>query len=260
MALAFVTIASYAQQAPRKPQPWDTCTFVEGKGVTCHAAEKARKFEDYLSIGWTHDPVDGFTMEFEYGLVKPAEYKVSSAWREDGQLGNSRIRSVNYMIDGSLYGENGVSVMIAERNDGLWIPLMKIAGDLPQPVVFRNGGVIAISRDFGGNVPMIATWAWVWNGKGPLLMNANDAIPQAAAKLGTGYGCFEVGIDWESLFTSTSCFHETAANKGTVGNKPSFHYQLQVWFELKGAQLVPMRVELEDFAQEGPREEPKHWP
>ena len=158
---------------------------------------------------------------------------------------------MTYLVDDA---SHGMSVMIAERNDGLWIPLMKIAGDLPQPMVLRDGAMIAIGKDLGGNIPSVRTRAWVWNRRGPLLLNAYAAIAEATAKLGTGYSCYGTGLDWESLYTRTLCSH------GEVRNKASYHYQLDVWFDLKDAQLLPKRVELWDIAQEGPRDEPKYWP
>jgi hypothetical protein len=250
MALLFVTIASYAQQPQRKPEAWDTCIFIEGKGDFCHAAEKARKFEDYLRIDWTVDPLDGFTLEAGFNLLKPTEHKITVMSEDIGRLANSRVRSIKYSVDGT----RSMSIILAERADGLWIPLMKIVGDLPQPAQVRDG-VIAISRNFGGNMPMYRTWAWVWNGQGPILLDPYAAVADATEKLGKGYGCYAMEFEWETLHTRTYCAHEGYQHKA------DFHYLLDVWFDLKDAQLlVPKRLELEDVGQVGPRDEPKHWP
>jgi hypothetical protein len=250
LVLFWATIVSYAQQPTRKAEAWDTCIFIEGKGDFCHAADKATNFRDYLGIEWTFDPLDGLTLESGFNLLKPAEHKITAMSEDIGRLGNSRMRSVKYLIDAA---PSGSSVILAERADGLWVPLMKIAGDLPRPALVRDG-VIAMSKNFGGNVPDIRTWAWVWNGAGPLLLDPYTAVAEATEKLGTGYGCYRTEIEWATLHNLTWWLH------GEYRSRGSFHYQLDVWFDLKGAQLVPKRLELVDVAQEGPREEPKHWP
>lgn len=255
IVLLLAAMVGYAQQPPRKPEPWDTCIYVEGKGDYCRAAEKARKFEDYLSIGWTLDPVDGFTIESGFNRLKATEHKINPVWREVGQLGASRIRTVKYLIDDAT---DGVSVILALRGDGLWIPLMKIAGGLPAPTVLHDG-IIGMSRNFGGNVPMFRTWAWVWNGQGPILLDPYTAVDDATQKIGGGYGCYAMEIEWDTLHTRTYCARGEDLQKGNF-QRGSFHYQLDVLFDLKDAQLVTKQVDLVDFAQEGPREEPKHWP
>jgi hypothetical protein len=238
---------AYAQQTPRKPEPWDTCTFIEGKGDYCNAADKARKFEDYLSIAWMFDPVDGFTVNTPFNYIKPAEHKINPGWQEMGRLGDNRVRSVRYLIEDA---PGGAGVMLAERKDGLWIPLMK--GVPGETAVVRNGTIIAISRDFGGNVPMVRTWAWTATDAGPMLINADEAPTNAIAKVGPGaWGCYGTEMEWDTLHNHTWCWLGEWINKG------SGHYELNTWFELQGATLVPTRVVLKDL---NPGGETKVWP
>jgi hypothetical protein len=248
LALLFVTMVSFAQQPPRKPEAWDTCIFVEGKGDFCHAAEKARKFEDYLGIAWMFDPVDGFTLNSPFNF-KPAEHKINPVWQEVEQLGDSRVRSVKYLIDDAL---NGPHVILAERKDGLWIPLMKIAGDLPEPVVLRDGAIIGMSRDFGGNIPMVRTWAWISSAAGPIALDVDGAANEAVQKVAAGWDCYNTGIEWNTLHTQTACW------QGEWRNKPSVRHKMDAWFDLKDGKLAPKQVDLSPI--DLPGAEAKHWP
>ena len=249
MALLFVTIVGYvgyAQQAKRKPEAWDTCTFIEGKGDYCNAADKARKFEDYLSIAWMFDPLDGFTVNTPFNYIKPAEHKINPGWQEVGRIGDSRVRWVRYLID----DRGGEAVMLAERKDGLWIPLMKgVPGEI---AVVRNGAIIAISRDFGGNIPMVRTWAWTSSAAGPILLNVDDAANEAVQKVAAGYSCYNTEIEWSALHIHTWCW------QGEWLNKPSVRHVMDAWFDLEDGRLVPKRVDLSPI--DLPGEESKHWP
>jgi len=246
-AIFFISVSVSAQKPAR--EPWDTCIFVEGKDEVCHAAEKARKFEDYLNIDWSFDPIDGFTLNSGFNLVKTPEHKVKPVWREVGELAGTKFRSMKYLVDDAT---DGVKVILAQRNDGLWMPQLKIAGDLSEPTIAHNGAIIAISRNFGGNVPMVRTWAWAATAAGPRFVDADRAPTEAIAKVSAGpWACYTTEMEWDALHNRTWCW------LGEWPNKAGVHYQLDTWFELRSASLVPARVVLLNM---NPGGETKVWP
>lgn len=60
---------------------------------------------------------------------------------------------------------------------------------MPDPRVVAVGrtNVLVIERDFGGNIPMVMTWAWVWTAKGPMRIEVEKAIQEAIAKVAPGH-------------------------------------------------------------------------
>jgi hypothetical protein len=245
----FLPLLVQAQERLGQPSAWETCIFVEGKGDSCRTADKARKFEDYLRIDWTLDPVDGFTLNAGFNLIKPAEHKIQAKWQEVGKLGPSTIRKIIYVVDDV---PTANSVIIAERNDGRWIPLMKAAGDFPQPSIFRGGAVLATSMDFGGNIPQVAAWAWVWNGQAPMMIEVFNAIGDAVQKVAPGWGCYSTDMDWQMLHILTWCW------QGEWRDKPSVRHEMNAWFKLENGKLLPERVVLSPI--DLPGEQTKYWP
>src|SRR5438552_3726889 len=152
-------LQAWTQQVRREPAAWDTCTFIEGKGVFCVVGERPREFGDYLRTEWLRQPVDGFSVNSGLDRIQPNDSGFKATWREIGVLGTIRIREVRYVVgDVNMCAH----VLLAERKDGLFAPLLKWCGDLPDPVLYQVGesSVLVTSRDFGGNIPMVSTWAW----------------------------------------------------------------------------------------------------
>jgi hypothetical protein len=85
----------------RQPSPWDTCIYVEGKADFCRSGENARKFEAYLRPDWLKQPVDGFTVNTGLDRLQPRD-TFKATWREVGVLGSSRIRQMEYLVNGML--------------------------------------------------------------------------------------------------------------------------------------------------------------
>jgi hypothetical protein len=180
LLIVLSSLQSFSAQdaSTRKPMPWDTCIYVEGKGEFCQMGEKPRKFEEYLQADWLKEPVDGFSVNTGLDRLQPGKDKLTAKWQEVGILGSSRIRQMEYFVNGRPIG---ASLILAGREDGLFVPLMKWNGELPEIKVYRPGksGIIGFSRDFGGNVPMVKTWAWTSTNSGPQRMDLEQALSDA---------------------------------------------------------------------------------
>ncbi len=243
-----VPLRTSAQQVPREPMAWDTCTFIEGKGHRCVIGEKPRKFEEYLNTEWVRQPVDGFSINSGLDRIPQTQSGLKATWHEIGVLGTARIREVRYFLNDAPIC---AKVLLAERKDGLFAPLLKWCGDLPEPVLYRVGGssVLVIARDFGGNIPMVQTWAWTDTVAGPILLDIEQARNDAVQKIAPGHGSYSTFIDWDTLHTRTYAW------PGEWPGKVGVHETVDIWFELKDAKLIPKRVELLE-----PDHETKHWP
>jgi hypothetical protein len=242
-----VPLEIWTQDARREPVAWDTCTFIEGKWDRCSGGEKARKFEAYLQAEWLRQPVDGFSVNSGLDRIRPND-RFTATWRDIGTLGTSRIREVRYIVDdGAIPGV----VLLAERDDGLFAPLLKWTGGAPEPTLYRIGGsfVVVITRDFGGNIPMVRTWAWTGTAAGPILLDVEQAQAEALQKVAPGHNSYSTGIDWDTLHIGTWSW------AGEWPRKPGVHESVDIWFDFKDAKLIPKRVELSE-----PGHETKHWP
>jgi hypothetical protein len=158
--LSFVVpLESSAQQARLEPMAWDTCTFIEGKGHRCVIGEKPRKFEDYLNTEWVRQPVDGFSVNSGLDRIPQNQSGFKANWREIGVLRTTRIREVRYFLNDVPVC---VKVLLAERKDGLFAPLLKWCGDLPEPVLYR-----VADRPFSLSPGTLAgTFQWFRRGRG----------------------------------------------------------------------------------------------
>jgi hypothetical protein len=112
-------------------------------------------------------------------------------WREVGRLGNHRIRSVQY---GSTEGAFA-DLILAEGSPGIFSPLMKWSGRMPDPAVYEADGtqVLDLQRDDGGNVPMVREWTRLWGTNGPVRLEAQDVIPEAIGLVAPGYNGYDTG-------------------------------------------------------------------
>lgn len=238
-----------SNEVQRKPAPWDTCTYVEGKADICRAGETARKFEEFLRPDWLKQPVDGFTVNTGLDRLRPRD-TFRATWREAGVLGSSRIRVVEYLVNDM---PAGAYLILAERKDGLFAPLLKWNGTLPEIKTFRPGpaGILGFSRDFGGNIPMVRTWAWTSTDAGPLLMDLDQSLRDAIQKVSAVHNCYNTEVEWETLHLRSWCW------SGEWPGKVSVKGVIDVWFDFKDAKLVPGRVELRNTENAA---DIKRWP
>ncbi len=234
-----VALESSAQQVRRKPAAWDTCTFIEGTGDACAVGEKPRKFEEYLHTEWLRQPVNGFSVNSGLDRIQPNNNGFKATWREISVLGTSRIREVRYFLnDVEIPG----ALLLAERRDGLFAPLLKWSGDLPEPALYRFGGssILVMTRNFGGNIPMFRTWAWTGTVSGPILLDIEQAQNDGVQKVAPGHASYNTGMDWDTLHIRTYAW------PGEWPGKVGVHETVDIWFDLKDAKLIPKRVELSE--------------
>ena len=76
-------------------------------------------------------------------------------------------------------------LLLAEGSPGIFSPLLRWSGQMPEAVIQRGGAVsvLVVQRDFGGNVPMVSTWAWVWGPLGPITLNVEGVVADAIQKV-----------------------------------------------------------------------------
>jgi hypothetical protein len=255
-AVFFAGIASLSGASPqqadavrRQPAPWDTCIYVEGKADVCKPGESPRKFEEYLRSDWLKQPVDGFSFNTGLDRLQPKD-RFRAVWNEVGVLGASRIRQVDYLVNDSSVG---AYLILAERRDGLFAPLLKWNGPLPEIKVYRPGptGVLAFSRNFGGNIPMVRTWAWTFTAAAPLQLDLEQALGSAVQKVSSTHRCYDTEFEWETLHLLSWCW------SGEWPGKPGVKDQINIWFDFKDGKLVPKQVELRNIENANGT---KRWP
>jgi hypothetical protein len=247
-ALYLFSTAASSQDAPREAMPWDTCTWVEGKGGDCRAGNPPRPFKEFL------DPVqlvkahrDGFSAEFGWDLDQKGA-PVKANWREIGLLGSHRIRTVRFSR-----GEYPLAdLVLAEGSAGIFTPLLNWSGTMPDPVIYRVGpaSVLVVQKDFGGNVPMVSTWAWVWGSIGPIKLDVERAVHDAIHKVAPGHTGYDTGLDWDALHSRTWTWPE-----GEYPGKVGVGETAEAWFDFDGTRLAVKRAV---FRKDGGAE--KRWP
>ena len=235
LAAAFVSaavLASHASPAPVPPAAatWMTCDWVEDKGGDCVGGEAPHPFDYYLHPEtWDKRHFDLPAGDYEKLRAEP---------REIGRLGTYAIRSVRYFLGESPTGD----VLLAERVPGRFVPLMWWAAKIDPPILYRPNGVqvLAMSRDFGGDVPTVETWAWVWGPDGIARLNVRGAKEAAIGRVAPGYTGYDTAMDWEKLQLTTHLW------QGDWPGKASVTATLNAWFEIRGVQLSVKRVVFEE--------------
>jgi hypothetical protein len=190
---------------------------------------------------------DGFTAELGWDLNQKG-LPVKATWREIGRLGSHRIRTVRFSR-----GENGLAdLLLAEGSTGIFTPLLKWSGTMRDPVVYGVGSasVLVIQKDFGGNVPMVSTWAWVWGSLGPIKLDVRRAVHGAIHKVAPGHTGYDTALDWDELYCITWTWPEDDY-PGKIGVDET----VEAWFDLVGTRLVVKRAV---FQKDGGDE--KRWP
>jgi hypothetical protein len=242
-----IAINSSAQQDHRDPVAWDTCVHIEGKTDFCVAGEKPRKFEDYLQAEWARQPLDGFSLNAGLDRVQPNDKTFKAEWREAGSLGTTKIREVRYSQNGFGRGY----VLLAERTDGLYAPLLKSDSSLPQPDLHHYGqaSVLVFSLDYSGNVPTFLTLAWTDSKGGPIRLDIQKSRNDAIGLIAPGHSSYDSAVDWETLHVVTWSW------PGEWPGKASVRETAEIWFEIKDSKLVPKKVQLSEVDHET-----RHWP
>ena len=238
------------------PQPWDGCFWVEGKGGGCTMHHQPQVFQRFLQPEWMAKQ-SGAWSELSWMLREKPKTVVK--WQELGRLGSHRLRRVDYYVvpaenDGSLQSFAGYVVI--EGSTGIFWRLFEWCGS-PMPdarlhVVGREN-VLVIDRDFGGNVPMFMTWAWVWTAQGPMRIEVQKAIQEAIAKVAPGHQGYDTCVDWSDLSTETYSW----GPRGYPG-KVGVDERVNAWVELKGNRLIVKRVEWRKTFLENPLV--RRWP
>jgi hypothetical protein len=237
-----------AQSPPARA--WQTCTITEGKGDSCTSGDLPRGLGEFLSPGeWANTSGDWFSGEFQFDIKRP-EIKWKVTWNDVGNLASHQIRQVRYNSEESSFA----GLVLAEKSRGVYAPLMKWSGDMPEPEIHNvaRTDVLEISRNFGGNIPMFQTWAWIWAERGPVCLDVAAAVKNAMSKIGTGYAGYDTRLDWDTLH------YQTWVWKGEWPGKVGVSDRLDAWFALRGDRLIVQRVELrEDFSKTPTRRWPK---
>lgn len=239
--------AANSQEPSRKSIPWDTCFFVEGKSDGCAAGRSPRPFKNFLTAAQLLEQFhDGFAGELRWELEQTGP-PMEAAWSEIGILDTHRIRSVRYVR-----GANPVaSVLLAESRSGRFAPLMQWSGDMPAPQVHRigSGGVLVIEKNFGGNIPIVRTWAWVWSPTGPIRLDVAGAIRDGIYKVAPGHTGYDTGLDWGTLHCVTWTWAE-----GKYPGKVGVDERAEIWLQLENTHLSVKRAIWKNEGDE------KHWP
>jgi hypothetical protein len=179
-------------------------------------------------------------------------------WDELGKLGGHRLRRIEYFIDPMPAREGPekfAGVIVIERSPGIFAPLLKWSGELPESAVVRAGvtDVLVIAKDFGGNVPMVRTWAWVWTEQGPMRLEVEKTIQEAIEKVAPGHAGYSTGIDWSNLHVQTYSW-----GPGGYPGKIGVTETVNAWFELQANRLAVKRVEWKNSLDA--KAPIKHWP
>lgn len=242
LLIAFGSCPVLAQ--PSQARVWETCSLTEGKGDSCAPGDLPRSFDEYLSPGaWSNTSGDSFSGDFQFDIKQP-ETKWKVTWNDVGNFASHRIRQIRYNSGESSFA----GLLLAEKSRGVFAPLMKWSGNMPEPRIHKVEGtdVLEIWRDFGGNVPMVQTWAWVWAERGPVRLNLAAAVKVAIAKIAPGYAGYDTGIDWKTIHCQTWVW------KGTYPGKVGVSDQMDAWFTLQRAKLIVKRVELRESFSDKP--------
>ena len=240
------------------PRLWDSCDWVAGKGGGCYTANPSRPFQEYLQPDlMAMDKMSGIIGELAFDLHNYPDMRAK--WIELGELSEHRVRLIEYVATSHRASAQEIKFagfLVIERTPELFAPLFRWGGGpMPTPNVFTvsDQKVLVVTKDFGGNVPMVATWAWVWIGDGPMRIEVEKAVKEALTKVAPGHSGYDTGIDWSNLHVGTAAWGPDGY-PGKIG----VHEGMEAWFELDGNRLLVKRVIWRDlFDQDVPV---RHWP
>ena len=114
---------------------------------------------------------------------------------------------------------------------------------MPDAVIQDVSGtqVLVLQKNFGGNVPMFPTWAWIWGPKGPIRLDVDAAIDSAIHSLGPAFNGYNSGLDWETLTCRTGVWEGEWPGKIGVGK------EMEATFEISGGRLVVKDVKVRNL-------------
>jgi hypothetical protein len=220
-AIAGAVFSAPASGAPAANTPWMTCDWVDGAGGDCLSGEAAHPSEYYLHPGaW---------FKKHFGLP-PADYaKLRPEPHDLGRLGTYAIRTIGYFLGDKPAG----NVLVAERSPSLFVPLMWWDAKMVPPALYRTaaGGVLAMSKEFEGEIPAVETWAWVWGPEGIVRLDMRTAKEVAISRVAPGYTGYDTAMDWEHLQLKTQLW------LGDFPGKDKVTATFQATFQIRGVQL-----------------------
>jgi hypothetical protein len=233
-------LASFAMNGAgeRKPMSdaWETCSITEGKEHGCLSSDAPRPFNDFLKRpASVQREGDWFTGDFMYDLLEIGEPNVETNWNEVGSMGSRRVRQVRFRSgSGSFAG-----LVLIERENGMFSPVMKWSGDMPKPSMFQRGGtkILVLEKDFGGNMPMVSTWAWVWHRNGPVRLDLASAWKRAGGRIGPQHQVWAMGLKWNNLCATTFAWQGPYRGKAWTDTRT-----YEVCFVINGTSLQVKRV------------------
>jgi len=248
LVLAGLLTTASGATAWHSPQ-WQTCSLMEGKGNQCGPGERPRVFREYLVPGeWTNS-IQHFSGDFHFDIAEPPRFAVS--WREIGRWGSHRIRRVTYSHGGSPFAD----LILVEGSPNIFSPLMLWSGRMPETVLQKvdTAMVLVLQKDFGANIPMVSTWAWVWGAGGPVRLNTEGAMREAIQKVAPGFEGYSTSLDFRTLYCRTWVW------KGEYPGKVAVSATVEAWFELGVDRLLLRRA---IFSEDGADKTRKtiRWP
>jgi hypothetical protein len=219
--------------------------------------DPSRPFQQFLQPElMAAEKRSGIASEMQFDLRDRPKTVVK--WDELGKLGGHRVRRIEYFLAPTPEPEDQrkfAGFVVIEQSPGIFAQLFKWSGDFPPPAFFRTGNtdVLVIERDFGGNVPMVMTWAWVWTAQGPMRVEVEKAVQEAIEKVAPGHAGYSTGINWSDLHTETYSW-----GPGGYPGKVGVEETVNAWFDLRGNRLTVKRVEWKkSFDENAPV---KRWP
>lgn len=244
LALLLGTVSAHAESVF---SPTAVSLIAEGKAEESHPPMPPHPFNYYLQPA-------NLLAELRWDLRDPTS-QVQSTWRDLGSLGAIRIREVRYFRDSTPIA----AILLAEQTPGQFSPLLEWSGAMPVASLLSVGKtqVVVLEKDFGGNVPMVETWAWVETDGKVARLDVNGTISRAIRRVAPRYLGYDTSLNWKTLACETGIWRE---NEYT--NKPSVHTEFKGWFRLDGARLVLMRAELRKLDEQGRSPGPvlRRWP
>lgn len=215
-------------------KPGIAWTWIEGKGGECGASEPAALDALNDAKYWLRSK-DGFAGELGWD-VRSAKVQLTAFIEDLGALGVHDIKMIRYRA-----GQDEFAVVLVARdNDGRYRALLKWSGNMPKAELHQTpyGKVLVVARDFGGNVPMVSTWAWAVTKAGLVRIDTRRAMQAALDKVSTNHGHYDTFFDWKSLCNVAGAW------EGEYINKVSVNKTVNAWFRVETGRLVPKRVVL----------------
>lgn len=64
--------------------------------------------------------------------------------------------------------------------------------------------VLVVENNFGGNVPMVSTWAWLSGPSGIVRLDVQGAMQSAFRKVAPEYTGYDTALDWKTMHWYTA--------------------------------------------------------